>query len=423
MNLQNKKLLVLGANAETIAIVKNAKEKGIITYVTDYIVNSPAKKVSDYYWDINGKDMLSICDKIIENHIDGIIVGVADPLINTYFEICSRLKLPCLVNKAIIDLCSSKSTFKNICSRYNIKTIKEYFIGEKIYKIIEKNIKYPCLVKPEISRGGKGIYKCNDFLELKENFCKAKLFSDNGRVICEEFIQAEDCVATFIIANNIVKCVALSDRYLLKNSDGIPTVTISNQFPSKYSELFNRNEFYKYERMFSALNISNAIINIQMFRTEDSFIPYDPDCIINGECASPIINSVYGIDIIGNLIEYSLTGMMKSISNVYSDGFGMSWWILLKAGHIDAIIGKEDVESMREVINILWKHDVDDYIDKNLEFTESATLARIWIKTKDKNKSFNIINKIVNTINVLDGENQMQEDLRKYIDDIYSCNM
>ena len=95
MNLNGKKLLVLGANPETANIVKVAQSLGVFTIVTDYNPDAPAKKVADKSYNIDAMDVDALYKMAIEEQVDGVIVGVADPLIAPYQKLCERLNLPC----------------------------------------------------------------------------------------------------------------------------------------------------------------------------------------------------------------------------------------------------------------------------------------------------------------------------------------
>ena len=87
---EGKKLLILGANPETANIVNIAKEMGITTIVTDYDHNAPAKAVADISYDINGLDVDAICEMARKEQIDGVMVGVADVLVQPYQQVCEK---------------------------------------------------------------------------------------------------------------------------------------------------------------------------------------------------------------------------------------------------------------------------------------------------------------------------------------------
>ena len=80
INLKNKRLLILGANQETANIVKIAQDLGVYTIVTDYNPEAPAKVIADKSYDIDAMDVESLYKMAREERVDGILVGVADPL-------------------------------------------------------------------------------------------------------------------------------------------------------------------------------------------------------------------------------------------------------------------------------------------------------------------------------------------------------
>ena len=53
-SLVGKRLLVLGANVETIPLIETAKKLGVYVYVTDFNPNAPAKKYADKSFDVDG---------------------------------------------------------------------------------------------------------------------------------------------------------------------------------------------------------------------------------------------------------------------------------------------------------------------------------------------------------------------------------
>ena len=66
-----KKLLVLGASANEITLVKRAQSYGIYVIVTDYNTEhkiSPAKDVADEYWDISWND-INVLEKNVEKNV------------------------------------------------------------------------------------------------------------------------------------------------------------------------------------------------------------------------------------------------------------------------------------------------------------------------------------------------------------------
>ena len=70
VDLNNKKLLILGGNALSVDIVKQANKMGIHTIVTDWnsVKDSPAKLLANEYWNISLLDYDALSTKIKAEH-------------------------------------------------------------------------------------------------------------------------------------------------------------------------------------------------------------------------------------------------------------------------------------------------------------------------------------------------------------------
>lgn len=69
-----KKILILGGTAQQIKLVEAAKKMGVYTIVTDYLVDSPAKKVADEAWMLNIKDVDQIVERCKQEQVNGVMV-------------------------------------------------------------------------------------------------------------------------------------------------------------------------------------------------------------------------------------------------------------------------------------------------------------------------------------------------------------
>ena len=76
-----KKVLILGANPETVSLVKKAKQMGLYTIVTDNNPNAFAKKYADMAININAVDIDALEEFARKESVDGILVGVAEALL------------------------------------------------------------------------------------------------------------------------------------------------------------------------------------------------------------------------------------------------------------------------------------------------------------------------------------------------------
>ena len=91
-----------------IEVANRAHELGIIVYVTDYLENSPAKKVADKSYNIDAMDVDALYEMAIAEKVDGVLVGVADILVPMYCKVCEALDLPCYATQQNVDVFAFK---------------------------------------------------------------------------------------------------------------------------------------------------------------------------------------------------------------------------------------------------------------------------------------------------------------------------
>lgn len=414
MNQKMKKLLILGANAETIPIVQKAKQMGIYTIIIDYIHGSPAKKIADKYYDVDGKDVDALKQIIIHDNVDGVLLGVADALMYTYVLLCESFNFPCYIAEESIAFFQNKKVFKEKCEKVGVHTIKTNFVADDYDKIDTLSIQYPVVIKPVIGRGGRGISLCKNKRELRNHFDHAQNYSDNRFVLGEQYMNNEDVVATFMFEEEKMILLGMSDRIMRKGTTALKTVTYSNIYPSKWTEHFLKTSFYKFEKLYQNVGIKEGIVNIQMFVKDGVFYPYDLDCILNGEVASDVFLAAYNTDIMKSMIEYSLSGKMKlSKENLNRNTkVAMSVWIQLTAGKISIIKGKNLVENSENVVGYIWRFSEGDVVTEDMLDTEKGTFARIWVCAGSREKLLKKALWIRNTLEIYDefGNDMMQKE-------------
>ena len=120
-----QKLLILGGTAQQIKLVEAAKKMGVYTIVTDYLIDSPAKKVADESWMLNIKDVDQIVERCKQDQVNGVICGYIDPCQRPYQQICEALDLPCYGTKDQFFYMTDKHAFKKMCVENSVDVIPE----------------------------------------------------------------------------------------------------------------------------------------------------------------------------------------------------------------------------------------------------------------------------------------------------------
>lgn len=418
-----KKLLLLAANEETKKFVEKAHELNVEVIVTDHITDSPAKAIADRYYNINGKNTEEIIRHVKEERIDGVLVGVADPLVESYLNITKNLNFPCYISGDNIGFFTNKSEFKRICKEYGLCVVDEFYVGKDSDEALKKVEYFPCVIKPSKGRGGKGVSLCVSQEDFEGKFKIAKKYADDEVVIVEKYMNCCDVIANYYFVDGYAYLIAVSDRQTVKSKMSISPVTFANIYPSKLTKTFIDKCDLKFRKIFSDLKINNGILEMQIFWDGKNFFPYDPACILGGELSGPIFSKVFGIDLIDNFIKYALTGNMhcktipSDLGKVPGNRFAQSIWILLKPGKVGKVYGIDSIGKLQGVIGYLQRLREGDIVTDEMFETEKSAIARVWIVEENSIKLKELEYKVRNQISVYDlaGKNMVWEGDSNYV--------
>jgi len=404
--------MILGGNSETAAFVDYVNSLGVITHVLDPNPASPAKTYAAYSYDVDGMDIDRIEKICTDWAIDGVIVGVADILVPSYFEVCRRLSFPCYVNEGMVGIVSSKYEFSKACVLNGLSIIPQYD-----YACVENaqfdNIDFPVLVKPVDNGAGVGISVCHSPSELDAACKKALENSRSKKLIIERFMSGDDLFAYFTFIDGVPYLSALADRFTSKyNLVGSP-VCIGAVYPSRFLSAFMREALPSIFGLFSSLGVQNGVLMLQFFHEDGNFYIYDPGFRLQGEAPHLHLLFSNNFDHRNMLVHFALTGSMYnanfSIVNDVSLGGrqAITVWILLKSGIIRHVSGLDRIERLPSYRAVIQRLHVGDVVSSEMMGTERQVFARIYLQNFDRNQLFKDVSEIDQLLNVLGDSGSM----------------
>ena len=419
MNLEKKRLLILGGNIETASLVKKANSIGVHTIVVDPNPEAPAKKISNESYEVDGLDVEGLYELSKNLNLDGVLVGVADILVPSYQKLAYMLNFPCYANDEIAKTLCFKDEFSIACKKYGIETIPSYQINAET-KIEEINLnEFPLMVKPIDNGAGVGMsiaWNKNDLLESIQHAIKN---SAKGKFIVERYMTCDDMLAYYTFKNGEVFLSAAADRITTKKQGDVSPVCIGAIYPTKYINIFLEIVHPLLLNFFKGLNIQNGVLNIQFFVEDNKFYAYDPGFRLQGEAPHIPINAVNGFDSREMLINFALTGSM-GVSDLstrndcgFRNKFTSTLWVLLKAGTIKKIHGLDDIKKDISTIDVIQRFKEQDIVTDAMVGNERQVFARIYILEDSVKKLKQKIKWVNNTLKIIDssGNNMIVDTL------------
>lgn len=383
---EGKKLLILGGNPETSALVRVANNMGVKCIVASGRHTDDAKK---YCWkasDIDGMDVPGLIALAREEKVDGVLVGVADILVPSYCKVCDALNLPCYATERIVDVFSYKDVFKATCESYGIHGIPEYYLDAEMNPSDIAKIVYPVMVKPVDNGGGVGMTVVYQESELKAAVEKALAASPKKRFILERYMDGvEDMGMYYTFKDGYCSASCIYDRYTTDEQPGMSRVCLGGTYPSKHMNEYMKRMHFNAVRMFKEIGIKNGILMLSGFYENGEFYVYDTGFRLQGEAPHLLLESIYGYDQREMLVRFALTGHEGDKVDLYKEDPYMSgkWastiWFLLKEGTIDKIEGLEGwQDDTRVVANGQRLFEGDDVLHEWIG-NEKQVLTRLYL--------------------------------------------
>lgn len=420
LNESNKKIVILGGNPETGAIVEVANSMGLNTVVLDPYPNSPSKRHAWKSYDIDVTNLEAVDEVIRLEHAGGVLVGVADPLVPYYQKICERNGFYCYANATIISALTSKSNFAQTCLRHGISVTPNYQIDHTSETDVA-SLDYPVVVKPVDAGAGVGISVCSNPTEFQAGVSKALAVSIRKELLIEKFMDCDDMFAYYTFVDGVAYLSALADRHKTNKQGKFSTVCIGAEYPSRYTDRFELEVHPKLQKMFRELGVSSGVMCIQFFVNSTNFYAYDPGFRLQGEAPHLYLKHFNHFDHREMLLQFALTGQMygrdfQSVNDLrFKNQYATTVWVLLKTGNVASIRGMDEVRSHPNVIQVLQRFQTGDSVTSDMIGTERQVFARIYTVARTPTESAELLRFIERTLSVNDelGENMVLDWYQK----------
>ena len=413
MELVGKKLLIMGGPALACEIVKEAKNMGIQTLVTDWypVSKSPAKEIADEYAMVSTADVNAVVDLIKNKKVDGVITGFTDSTLKYYQKVCELAELPCYATSEQIDITTDKKKFKQLCKKFDIPVVEEYNINvdENINKI--SSIEFPVIVKPVDNSGGRGISICKNKEELITAYRRALNFSESKNIIIERYINAKEATVFYFLNEGEIILTGIGDRHTRRSQKDVIPLPVAYTFPSIHTNTYLNEINEKVIKMFKSIGMKDGIVFIQTFVEDGRFIFYEMGYRLTGSLEYKLMERILGINPLKMMIEFALTGNVKSKEklkhvNPKWNKFGCNITLLSKPSKIGKIEGINEVLSMPGVIDVFPSYREGDIIPETAIGTLQQVILRIFAVAESKKELAAIMNKIHQTISVTSTNNE-----------------
>ena len=205
-----KKLMVLGAGADQVPLIRKAKELGHYV-VTVSPGDYPGMRIADKVIDCDIRDEEGVLAAARDEQVDGIISDKTDMPLLAMANAAEKLGLP--GNRyECVKLFVDKFAMREKCKELGISTISYCHAANaaEVRSFLDK-VGAPIIVKPVDSCASKGVTKITSAAEIDAAFAEASQYSMGGDVIVEQFIEGTEFEVDSIVYGGKSKLLMHAD--------------------------------------------------------------------------------------------------------------------------------------------------------------------------------------------------------------------
>ncbi len=405
---EGKKLLILGGNPETSALVRLANDMGVRTIVTSGRHTDDAKKYAWKAFDVDGMDVPGVIALAREEKVDGVLVGVADILVPSYCKVCDALGFPCYATQQIVDVFAFKDVFKSTCEHYGIHGIPEYYLDADMRPEDVAKIRYPVMIKPVDNGGGVGMTVVYDESGLRAGVEKALAASKKKRFIVERYMQCEDMGMYYTFKDGVCSASCIYDRYTTDEQPGLSRVCLGGTYPSKHIKEYFERMHANALRMFREIGIRDGVLMLSAFYENGEFYVYDTGFRLQGEAPHFLIKAIQGFDQREMLIRFALTGSEGDLDLATADDpylrgkWAATLWFLLKKGRVAKIRGLEHLDKDPRVVENVQRIFEGMEVPEEWIGNEKQVLTRMYLVCDSKEELAEALKEYMEKVRVTD---------------------
>lgn len=305
MNVEPKKVLILGGGQMQVPIIQCANEMGLYTIVADMDVNAPGLIEAKELLLISTMDMDALMTYVQHHPIDGILT-TSDAPVNVVAAVGEKFHLPAMSIETA-RLCTNKYLQRECLKNHGIKT-PLYLIVKNgdCPKELMDNALFPLIVKPVDSSASRGVQKVENVEELKSAIQEADSNSRSHTVIIEEFIEGQEFSVESFSQNGETHIIAITQKQTIGEEYGC-FVEDTHIEPAMISEDVKHLIVAEVLAATKALGTNNCPNHTEVKVNADGAFIIESACRLGGDyITSDLVPLSTGVNMMEDLIRVSI---------------------------------------------------------------------------------------------------------------------
>ena len=207
-----KRIMILGASAGQMPMIRKVKELGYELAVVDYNDRAVGIHYADKFYRASTIDADAVVRAAKDYKADGITTVQTDMPMRAVAKACRELHLPGISPQAAMNA-TDKEKMMEAFKRAGVSSpwFCAFAPNDTDTSIVEK-IPYPCVVKPADNSGSRGVSLAENGGDAPGAIAYARSHSRNGRIIVEEYMTGPEVSVEVMMLSGEAKVLAVTDK-------------------------------------------------------------------------------------------------------------------------------------------------------------------------------------------------------------------
>ncbi len=288
-----KTLMVLGASAPQVQLIRAAKGLGYKTVVCSIPGDYPGFAAADEaaYADISDPEAVLAAAK--KFHADGIATCCLDTGVRALGYACEKLGLPGLSERAAAR-CADKWSMKNAFMDAGVNTARfRKVTGRDSLAEALETLELPVIIKAVDLQGSKGIYICPTAEDAFANIEKVMAATKKDYCIVEEYIVGTELGAqAFVYRGRVLFVLPHGDNTYMSGT----AVPIGHYVPIDAGQEVIDAAVRESEKAIRALGLDNCAVNIDLLERDGKVYVIELTGRAGATCLPELVSIYYGLN-------------------------------------------------------------------------------------------------------------------------------
>ena len=347
------KLMIVGGGEAQLNAIRYGKNFGFTIVVSDMDTNCPGAAEADIFINASTFSYGETCSAAEKEAVDAIFTLGTDQPVLPVAMTAADLGLPTGISVETALGVTNKRIMKPIFRGNGIPSCRFKLISTKTKQDDLEGFRYPLVIKPVDSQGQRGVYKVDNWDELKGYLPDVLTFSREKNVLVEEYYESDEISVSGWVDNNKFYPLIITDRVTVSNGPHIG-VCISQEYPSKYMEKYKDEILSISEKIVSSFSIINGPVYFQMLIGNEGIKVNEIAVRIGGGYEDESIPALTGVDILNLQFELAIRGKVdNSVLKKYhfpSQSYGAVIFLFTKPG---LVASNGDMEVIRKIPGVI----------------------------------------------------------------------